>query len=127
MNPAQHVLSLALRVYRVVVSPALVAIFGTMGLGCRYTPTCSQYAMEAVRQPLTVGSGPRKIAAVLDATGTGQTQRNRRRCIHDRAVIYTGVRRLRPTRRRLARVARPLLVEFRFKKPCCRLRRIFEG
>ena len=49
MNPAQHVLSLALRVYRVVVSPALVAIFGTMGLGCRYTPTCSQYAMEAVR------------------------------------------------------------------------------
>ena len=42
-------------------------------------------------------------------------------------IDYTGVRRLRPTRRRLARVALPLLLELRFKKPCCRLRRIFDG
>ena len=34
---------------------------------------------------------------------------------------------MRPTRRRLARVALPLLLELRFKNPCCRLRRIFEG
>jgi hypothetical protein len=42
-------------------------------------------------------------------------------------IDYTGVRRLRPTRRRLAKVALPLLLELRFKKPCCRLRRIFDG
>ena len=40
---------------------------------------------------------------------------------------YTGVKRLRPTRRRLRRVARPLLLELRFKKPCCRFRRILDG
>jgi len=39
----------------------------------------------------------------------------------------TGVRRLRPSRRRLRRVARPLLVDFRARNPCCRLRRIFDG
>ena len=44
-----------------------------------------------------------------------------------RPPAYTGVSRLRPTRRRLARVARPLLLEFRFRNPCCRLRRIFDG
>jgi hypothetical protein len=40
---------------------------------------------------------------------------------------YTGVKRLRPTRRRLRRMARPLLLELRLKNPCWRLRRIFEG
>ena len=49
MNAAQYLLTLALRFYRAVASPALVALFGPMGFGCRYTPTCSQYAMEAVR------------------------------------------------------------------------------
>src|ERR1039458_3026486 len=37
------------------------------------------------------------------------------------------VRRLRPTRRRLASVALPLLLELRLRNPCCRLRRIFDG
>ena len=40
---------------------------------------------------------------------------------------YTGVKRLRPTRRRFAKVALPLLLELRFRKPCCRLRRILDG
>jgi hypothetical protein len=34
---------------------------------------------------------------------------------------------LRPTRRRLLKIARPLLVEFRLRNPCWRLRRIFDG
>ena len=40
---------------------------------------------------------------------------------------HTGVKRLRPTRRRLRRMPRPLLVELRLKKPCCRRRRTFDG
>jgi hypothetical protein len=39
----------------------------------------------------------------------------------------TGVRRLRPLRRRLASVALPLLLELRLRNPCWRLRRIFDG
>jgi putative membrane protein insertion efficiency factor len=49
MNPAQHFLTLVLRGYRGVVSPLLTAVFGPMGFGCRYSPTCSRYALEAVR------------------------------------------------------------------------------
>jgi uncharacterized protein len=49
MNPFQHLLLFALRLYRWTVSPLLVALFGPLS-GCRYTPTCSVYAMDAVRQ-----------------------------------------------------------------------------
>ena len=49
LNLAQHILTMALRVYRAVISPLLTAVFAPMGFGCRYTPTCSQYALEAVR------------------------------------------------------------------------------
>jgi uncharacterized protein len=47
VNPAQHILVFAIRAYRWTVSPAQFFIFGSTG-GCRFTPTCSQYAMEAV-------------------------------------------------------------------------------
>lgn len=49
MNFFQHLIRVGLRAYQLVVSPVLVALFGAAGLGCRYEPTCSQYAMEAVR------------------------------------------------------------------------------
>jgi putative membrane protein insertion efficiency factor len=49
MNAAQHILILLLRGYRAAVSPCLTAVFGPLGWGCRYEPTCSQYALEAVR------------------------------------------------------------------------------
>lgn len=47
MNLAQHILLFALRLYRWFVSPALTLLFGA---ACRYEPTCSVYAMEAVRR-----------------------------------------------------------------------------
>lgn len=48
MNPAQHVLRFGVRLYRWVLSPAKTVVFGPLG-HCRYTPTCSAYALEAIR------------------------------------------------------------------------------
>jgi hypothetical protein len=48
VNPAQFILIFAVRVYRWVLSPAKTALFGPLGR-CRFTPTCSQYALEAVQ------------------------------------------------------------------------------
>ena len=49
MNPAQHLLTFSLRAYRLVVSPVLHFLAGPLG-GCRFTPSCSVYAGEAVRR-----------------------------------------------------------------------------
>jgi putative membrane protein insertion efficiency factor len=38
----------AVRVYRWTLSPVLGALFGSTA-GCRYTPTCSAYALEALQ------------------------------------------------------------------------------
>lgn len=54
MNLAQHILLFALRLYRWFVSPALTLLFGA---ACRYEPTCSVYAMEAVRRHGAVRGG----------------------------------------------------------------------
>jgi putative membrane protein insertion efficiency factor len=54
MNPAQHILLFAVRLYRWIISPALGAFFGPTG-GCRFTPTCSAYAAEAVRTHGAIG------------------------------------------------------------------------
>ena len=47
MNPAQHSVIFLLRVYRRVISPVLRGLAGPMG-ECRFTPSCSHYALEAV-------------------------------------------------------------------------------
>jgi uncharacterized protein len=45
----RRMLCFAIEAYRHVVSPAQVYLFGTQG-GCRFIPTCSQYAMEAIEE-----------------------------------------------------------------------------
>jgi len=56
VNPAQHILILAIHAYRWTISPAQAFLFGATG-GCRFTPTCSQYAQEAVRAQGAVAGG----------------------------------------------------------------------
>ncbi len=57
MSFAQHFLIFAVRVYRGLVSPVLTALFVPMGFGCRFTPVCSAYALEAVREHGAVRGG----------------------------------------------------------------------
>ena len=47
MNILQHTLIFGVRVYRGVISPAKLFLFGSFS-GCRFTPTCSEFALEAV-------------------------------------------------------------------------------
>lgn len=48
MNIGQHLLLLVIRAYRKVLSPVLGFLAGPYS-GCRYTPTCSVYAMAAIQ------------------------------------------------------------------------------
>jgi len=48
MNVAQRIIILLIRGYQAVISPALAVFFGPAAR-CRYTPSCSQYALEAIR------------------------------------------------------------------------------
>jgi len=50
VNAAQHILIFAARLYRLAISPFLGALGSPLGLGCRFTPTCSQYGLEAVQR-----------------------------------------------------------------------------
>jgi len=43
-----RVLTLAIRAYQITISPALTFLFGPAA-GCRFTPTCSQYAVDSIR------------------------------------------------------------------------------
>ncbi len=49
MNVLQHILVGCVQVYRLVLSPAQRFLFGSSA-GCRFEPSCSVYAMEAVRE-----------------------------------------------------------------------------
>ena len=48
MNPVQHLLILLIRVYRLTLSPAMTFLGGPFSQ-CRFTPSCSQYAIDAIR------------------------------------------------------------------------------
>ena len=49
MKLLQLILVALIQVYRWVLSPAKAALFGPLGR-CRFEPTCSNYALEAIRR-----------------------------------------------------------------------------
>jgi putative membrane protein insertion efficiency factor len=51
-----RVLTLAIRAYQLTISPAQIFLFGQTG-GCRFTPSCSQYAMDAIQTHGTLAGG----------------------------------------------------------------------
>src|SRR3989442_10026598 len=75
----------------------------------------------AVDEPLSLLAHRREVATLFEAHRAWEWPGGP---VGGHSADQTGVRRLRPTRRRFLRMARPLLVELRLKKPCCRLRRI---
>jgi putative membrane protein insertion efficiency factor len=54
MNPAQHFIVLLIRFYRLVLSPLKNVLFGSGG-SCRFTPTCSEFTLDAVRTHGAIG------------------------------------------------------------------------
>jgi putative membrane protein insertion efficiency factor len=48
MNIVQKAMILLIRLYQEALSPLIVAVLGPSAR-CRFTPSCSQYALEAVR------------------------------------------------------------------------------
>jgi len=48
MNPGRHAIIFLVRVYQCALSPILRGLLGPAG-ECRFTPSCSHYACDAVR------------------------------------------------------------------------------
>ena len=71
------VLTLAIRVYQLTISPAQTFLFGPVG-GCRFTPTCSQYAMDAIRAQGAMAGGWLAVKRICRCHPWG-------RCGHDPA------------------------------------------
>ena len=60
MNLMQRIVLELLRAYQLAVSPLLHTLVGPLG-GCRFSPTCSDYAAQAVRRH---GAGRGTVLAV---------------------------------------------------------------
>jgi len=56
MNPAQYILVGLVRLYRWTLSPAKSFLFGPQAR-CRFTPSCSQYALESVKAHGAIAGG----------------------------------------------------------------------
>jgi uncharacterized protein len=56
VSPLQHILTFVIRAYQLTISPAQTFLFGATG-GCRFTPTCSQYAADAIRAHGAIAGG----------------------------------------------------------------------
>src|SRR4051794_36772744 len=53
----------AIRAYQLTISPAQAFLFGP-ACGCRFTPTCSQYAIDAIRAHGAVTGGVQAIQRI---------------------------------------------------------------
>jgi putative membrane protein insertion efficiency factor len=85
VNPVQHILILAIHAYRWTISPAQTVLFGPTG-GCRFTPTCSQYAIDAIRAQGAMAGGWRAVKRICRCHPWGDPARAERNCGHDLAT-----------------------------------------
>jgi putative membrane protein insertion efficiency factor len=58
MTPLAHLLALPIRAYRLILSPMV-------GFNCRYQPTCSAYALEALEKHGALKGGWLAAARIL--------------------------------------------------------------
>ena len=56
MNLIQQILILFVRLYRLTLSPLIAFLAGPAG-ACRFEPTCSQYAIEALKTHGVIAGG----------------------------------------------------------------------
>ena len=89
---AATILIIAIRVYRWTVSPAQTFLFGPTG-GCRFTPTCSQYAMDVIRAQGAMAGGWLAAKRICRCHPWGDPARAERSCGHDPAPKAEGGRR----------------------------------
>jgi putative membrane protein insertion efficiency factor len=89
---AATILIFAIRVYRWTISPAQTFLFGPAG-GCRFTPTCSQYAMDAIRARGALAGGWLAVKRICRCHPWGDPARAERSCGHDPAPKAEGGRR----------------------------------
>jgi len=87
-----HGLVFAIRAYRWTISPAQTFLFGSTG-GCRFTPTCSQYAMDAIRARGALAGGWLAVKRICRCHPWGDPARAERSCGHDPAPKAEGGRR----------------------------------
>ena len=67
MSPLAHILALPVRFYRLVISPLI-------GSNCRFQPTCSEYALDALKTHGAFRGGwlaARRIAKCHPLGGSG--------------------------------------------------------
>jgi len=93
MNLGQHIATGALRIYKFAVSPALHVLCGPLG-GCRFYPTCSMYAAEAVRVHGTIKGSALTVGRLCRCHPWGG-------CGHDpvpeKAAVSVGAQQSRPS------------------------------
>ncbi|MEM8777241.1 MAG: membrane protein insertion efficiency factor YidD [Pseudomonadota bacterium] len=69
MSPLAHILALPIRAYRLILSP-------WVGYNCRFQPTCSQYALDALEKHGALRGGIMAAGRILRCNPWGQ-------CGHD--------------------------------------------